>query len=108
MGPGEEWGLSDEEAIENIIHGNILFAMAQHTFDFANLNEINSLSDILVLADDLEEFSRIGRQLLSRKYYHTTADVTFKFTPNYPCVGQNVCLDITYEVKRSMSHISIN
>lgn len=100
MGPGEEWGLSDEEAIENIIHGNILFAMAQHTFDFAHLNEINSLSDILVLSDDLEEFSRFGRQLLSRKYYDTTAKVTYRFTPNYPYRGsKNVQLDITYKVE---------
>ena len=100
MGPGEEWGLSDAEAIENIIHGNILFAMAQHTFDFADLNEINSLSDILVLSDDFEEFSRFGRQLLSRQYYHTTAKVNFRFTPNYPRRGsKNVSLDITYEVE---------
>ncbi|HEY5471179.1 MAG TPA: hypothetical protein VIK07_11705, partial [Bacteroidales bacterium] len=100
MGPGEEWGLSDEEAIENIIHGNILFAMAQHTFDFAHLNEINSLSDILVLSDDLEEFSRFGRQLLSRKYYDTTAKVNIIFTPNYPSRGsKNVELKITYQVE---------
>jgi hypothetical protein len=100
LGPGEEWGLSDKEAIENIIHGNILFAMAQHTFDFANLNEINSLPDILVLSDDLEEFSRFGRQLLSRKYYDTTANVTFNFTPKYPKRGsKNVQLDITYQVE---------
>jgi len=104
MGPLEEWGLSDAEAIENIIHGNILFAMAQHTFDFANLNEINSLSDILVLSDDLEEFSRFGRPLLSRKYYHTTANVTFTFDPEYPSKdSNNVKLEITYEVEDPLS-----
>ncbi len=29
-GPAEEWGLDDNEAVENIIRGDILFAIAQH------------------------------------------------------------------------------
>jgi hypothetical protein len=98
MGPGEEWGLSDDEAVENIIHGNILFAIAQHTFDFAHLSELNSLSDILVLADDIEEFSRFGRQQRSRKYYDTVADVKIEFKPKFPTKEKKVAIIITYNV----------
>ena len=72
-GPAEDWGLEDEEVEDNIIRGNILFAIAQHSFDFAHLYELNSLADILVLADELEEFSRYGRQMLAREYHDTMA-----------------------------------
>lgn len=72
-GPAEDWGLEDEEVEDNIIRGNILFAIAQHSFDFAHLYELNSLGDILVLADELEEFSRYGRQMLAREYHDTMA-----------------------------------
>ncbi len=72
-GPAEEWGLEDEEVEDNIIRGDILFAIAQHSFDFAHLYELNSLADILVLADELEEFSRYGRQMLAREYHDTMA-----------------------------------
>ena len=72
-GSAEEWGLEDEEVIDNVIRGDILFAIAQHTFDFAHLYELNSLGDILILADELEEFSRYGRQLLAREYHDTMA-----------------------------------
>ncbi len=72
-GSAEEWGLEDEEVIDNVIRGDILFAIAQHTFDFTHLYELNSLADILILADELEEFSRYGRQLLAREYHDTMA-----------------------------------
>ena len=72
-GPAEEWGLDDNEVAYNIIRGDILFAIAQHQFDFAHLNQLSSLADVLMLADELEEFSRYGRQLMSRKYFATTA-----------------------------------
>lgn len=102
MGPGEEWGLSDEEAIENIIHGNILFAIAQHTFDFAHLFELNSLSDILILVDDLEEFSRFGRQLQSREYYDTTAEVEIIFNPPNPKPSDKIDIEIIYFVRNNL------
>ncbi len=72
-GPAEEWGLDDNEVAYNIIRGDILFAIAQHQFDFAHLNQLSSLADVLMLADELEEFSRYGRQLASREYDPTTA-----------------------------------
>lgn len=73
-GAAEVWGLEDIEATDNIMRGDILFAIAQHEFDFAHLDELNSLADILVLADELEEFSRYSqRQLLSREYHDTMA-----------------------------------
>jgi len=78
-GPAEEWGLDDDEAIENIIRGDILFAIAQHEFDFAYLFDFSSLADILILADELEEFSRFGRPLQSREYYPTMADSKINF-----------------------------
>jgi hypothetical protein len=78
-GPAEEWGLDDDEVHENIIRGDILFAIAQHQFEFAHLVQLASLGDILVLADELEEFSRLGRQLISRKYSDTAAEVVVQF-----------------------------
>lgn len=78
-GPAEVWGLDDNEAQANIIRGDILFAIAQHEFDFAHLNHIGSFADVLIIADELEEFSRLGRQMLSREYTHTTAETSIKF-----------------------------
>ena len=79
-GPAEEWGLNDIEAKENTIRGDILFAIAQHEFDFAHLNQLGSFGDILIIADELEEFSRFGRQLQSRDYNETTAETSIYFT----------------------------
>lgn len=108
MGPGDEWGLSDEEAIENIIHGNILFAIAQHTFEFAHLFELNSLSDILILTDDIEEFSRFGRQLQSRKYYDTTAEVEIKFNPQNPNSSDKIDIEVIYFVNNNLQMNEFN
>ncbi|MBU4208081.1 MAG: hypothetical protein KKH84_03730 [Proteobacteria bacterium] len=96
VNPSENWGLNDEEAVENIILGDILFAITQHSFDFAQLYELNSLADLLIVADELEEFSRYGRQILSRKYFDTTAEAIIKFDPPEPEPGQNIQLVITY------------
>jgi len=93
-GPAEEWGLEDSEVIDNLIRGDILFAMAQHEFDFAYLDELNSLADILVLSDELEEFSRYGRPMLSRKYYDTHAECSISFRK----AKKDIEIDILYEV----------
>lgn len=99
MGPAEEWGLSTDEAKENLINGNILFAIAQHTFNFAHLDELNSLCDILIFVDEIEEFSRFGRQLQSRKYYDTTANVTMNFRPRMPKKGNKIHIQVEYAVE---------
>jgi len=104
-GPAEEWGLEDDEAKENIIRGDILFAIAQHTFDFAYLNQIGSLAEILILADELEEFSRYGRQTLSRKYNDTTAETEISFNPHKPKQGSDININIIYEVAK---HAELN
>lgn len=78
-GPGEKWGLADDETVKTIIIGDILFAIAQHEFEFAHQNELGSFADILIIADELEEFSRYGRQLMSREYLPTTAETSIKF-----------------------------
>ena len=96
-GTGEEWGLEDAEAVENIVRGDILFAIAQHEFDFAHMNQIGSLAELLFIADELEEFSRYGRELLSRKYSDTTADAAIQFTPSNPRQGEDVEIDVLYE-----------
>ncbi len=96
-GPGEEWGLTDEEGIENIIRGDILFAIAQHTFDFAYLDEFGSLADILILADELEEFSRLGRDMVSREYHDTTATAEVEFKPSRPKPGEDIEIEIHYK-----------
>ncbi len=102
-GSAEEWGLDDDESKDNIIRGDIVFAIAQHTFDFAHLYEINSLADILVLADELEEFSRYGREMLSRKYYDTTAETMICFKPKNPQKGKDVDIEVIYEVYKHLS-----
>jgi len=101
-GPAEEWGLDDNEVRYNIIRGDILFAIAQHEFDFAHLRRISSLAEILILADELEEFSRLGRQLLSRKYFDTAAEASIRFEPvggGTLNVKSRVNLEISYEAK---------
>ncbi len=97
--PAEPWGLDEEEAVDNLLRGNILFAIAQHEFEFAHLNMMGSLADILVLVDELEEFSRFGRrQLLERKYRDTMADVDVSFKSNGTARGRELDIDITYDV----------
>ena len=78
-GAAEEWGLEDAEAKSNAICGGILFGIAQHQFAFADVSGMGSLAEILILCDELEEFSRYGRELQSRKYTHTTARTNVKF-----------------------------
>ncbi len=98
-GPAEEWGLEDSEAVDNIIRGDILFAIAQHEFDFSYLYQLSSLADVLVLSDELEEFSRYGRELLSRQYHDTTAEVRIGFEPNNAKQGKDIEISIVYESK---------
>lgn len=98
--PAEPWGLEEEEAVDNLLRGNILFAIAQHEFEFAHLNTMGSLADILILADELEEFSRFGRPLLARKYNDTMAEVSISFKPHKTTRRKNLDIDITYEVAK--------
>ena len=102
-GPGEKWGLTDSEAKDNVIRGNILFAIAQHTFDFAYLYQLSSLADILLLADELEEFSRYGRQTLSRKYHDTTAEAQIYFRPRRPKRGKDLDMFINYTADKHLT-----
>ncbi len=100
-GPGEEWGLEDDEAHNNLIRGDILFAISQHEFDFAYLYELGSLADILILADELEEFSRYGRQMLSREYHDTNAECSIDFKTNKS--RKEIEIYISYEVAEKHS-----
>lgn len=75
-GPAEEFGLDDDEASDTLIRGTILYAIAQHQFMYAWADELGSLADVLLLADEAEEFSRYGRPLMTRKYFPTTARVS--------------------------------
>ncbi|MFC2152183.1 hypothetical protein ACFLSE_06605 [Bacteroidota bacterium] len=97
-GYADEWGLNDLEVQYNIIRGDILFAIAQHEFDFAHLNKLSSLAELLVIADELEEFSRYGRQLLSRKYYDTMAETNIRFENSNPKQGDDIEIFMDYEV----------
>jgi len=97
-GPAEEWGLDDDEAVDNIIRGDILFAVAQHEFEFAHMNQLSSLADVLFIADELEEFSRFGRPMLSREYHDTMAESKIEFTPTNLKPGNDVEINITYYV----------
>jgi len=102
-GPAEEWGLDDNEVAYNIIRGDVLFAIAQHQFDFAHLNQLSSLADVLMLADELEEFSRYGRQLTSRRYYPTTANAELSIKNKDEKEGKKEYLGlvISYESKHT-------
>ena len=102
-GPGEEWGLEDDEVISNLIRGDILFAIAQHRFDFSYLEELGSLADILVLADELEEFSRFGRPMLSRKYHDTIAESSIVFRRTKHRKEKQIEVDMSYEVAKEHS-----
>jgi hypothetical protein len=97
----DDWGLDDDEAIDNLIRGDILFAIAQHEFEYAFINRVGGLAEILILADELEEFSRYGRKLLSRKYYDTAAEakIGFKVIPSKK--GRFIDIYISYEVDKS-------
>lgn len=98
-GPAEEWGLDDEEAQDTLIRGSILFAMAQHTLQYIWANELGSLADILLLADDLEEFTRWpARPLLNRKYRPTVAEVSVGFDFSKKKEGKCVAIKIDYVV----------
>lgn len=99
--PSEIWGLGEDEVKENIIYGNILYAIAQHTLEFTYLKRVGSLAEILVLADELEEFSRYGRQLQSRKYYDTMAYSSIEFTK--PQRIKDVDIKINYIVAKHRS-----
>lgn len=106
-GPAEEWGLDKVEVIDNVVRGDILFAIAQHNLEFTHLKQLSSLADILAFVDELEEFSRYGRQLLSRKYYDTTANVKVKIEPNEKTStdieqGDNLDITIEYEVAKHL------
>jgi len=98
--PAEPYGLENREAVDNLIRGNILFAIAQHDFEFAHLATIGSLADVLVLADELEEFSRFGRQLQARQYRDTMADVSVSFPSRKNGNTRSFDIEITYEVAK--------
>lgn len=100
--PAERWGFDEDEVKDNIIRGNILFGIAQHDFDFAYLNELGSLADILMLADELEEFSRYGRQLTTRKYHDTIANSTIEFKLINLKRGKDIEINIAYNVKKNV------
>lgn len=101
-GPAEVWGLDDDEVVENIIRGDILFAIAQHEFDFTHIFEFGSLADTLILADELEEFSRFGRPLLSREYHPTTATADVELISEV----KDITIKIIYDVKKDHNLIS--
>ncbi len=81
-GPAEEWGLEYDEVRNNLIYGGILFAITQHDFKYSQLSQMSSFADLLIFVDEIEEFSRYGRTLLSRKYHDTTANVQIGIEPS--------------------------
>jgi len=88
-GSAEEWGLEDQEVIYNIIRGDILFAIAQHEFAYTHINQLGSLAEVLILCDELEEFTRLGRKLQSREYTDTTAETGVRITKISPLPNEN-------------------
>jgi hypothetical protein len=97
-GTAEEWGLEDAEAVDNLIKGYILFSISQHEFDYAYINEFGGLAELLIIADEVEEFSRYGRKLLSRQYYDTAAEARIDFKFGNTESGPNIEITIAYDV----------
>lgn len=97
-GTAEEWGLEDDEAVDTLIRGTILFAIAQHDFKYWWASELSSVADVLLLVDEVEEFSRGGRPVMTREYLPTLAEVSLEF--NYKGQGQDrrVGIKIDYKV----------
>lgn len=98
-GPAEEFGLEDEEASDTLIRGNILFAIAQHHFTYCWADELGSLADVLLLVDEMEEFSRYGRPLMTREYYPTLANVSLSVEYSGPKTKREVAIRIEYDVQ---------
>lgn len=102
-GASEEWGLEDQEVIYNVIRGGILFAIAQHEFAYTHINQLGSLAEILIICDELEEFTRLGRKMLSRKYTDTSAETGIKIeeskVKNYykRIEGYPILMELTYK-----------
>ena len=96
----EQWGLEDEEVIDTAIRGSILFAIAQHEFDFASSNEFGGVAELLMLSDELEEFSRYGRPILSRRYHDTMAESSVRFSEVKRGKTRNIEIEVTYNVIR--------
>ena len=110
-GAGEDWGLEDEEVIYNVIRGDILFAIAQHEFEYAHIDQLGSLAEILILCDELEEFTRLGRQLQSRKYHDTAAETRVEISNSKSAgnlggavlAGKWIDIKMTYIAKHNKS-----
>jgi hypothetical protein len=100
-GPAEEWGLEDVESVQNLILGDILYSIAQHTFDYTYIDTIGGFAEILMLADELEEFSRYGRKMLSRKYYDTAAEAKIEFKKSKYKKQNIIDIEIVHEVAQS-------
>ncbi len=104
-GASEEWGLEDQEIIYNVIRGDILFAITQHDFAYTHINQLGSLAEILILCDELEEFTRLGRKMLSREYTDTTAETKIKVSGITLAENEEkmkdspISIELTYESK---------
>jgi hypothetical protein len=57
------------------------------------------------LVDEIEEFSRFGREMESRKYYDTTADVSIKFDPIDINSRRKIKFEIIYTVAEHLDEI---
>lgn len=103
-GPAEEWGLEEEEAVDTIARGTVLYAIAQHEFKYVWASELGSLADILLLCDEVEEFSRWpGRPLVARKYTPTMAKAGVDFEHTGEGKNAEVAIAIKYEVHKEHS-----
>ena len=101
-GPAVDWGLDDEEAEDTLIRGTILYAIAQHELHFNWADELGSLADVLLLADEAEEFARWGRPIKTRVYLPTLAEVSLGVDYK-PARGKNqhdVAISINYKVHK--------
>ncbi len=97
---GEQWGLEEQEVVDTAIRGSILFAIAQHEFDFASSEDFGGVAELLILADELEEFSRYGRPMLSRRYHDTMAESSVSFDVEQRGHVKSIGIEVTYSVIR--------
>lgn len=100
-GPAVDWGLEDEEAVDTLIRGTILYAIAQHGLKFNWADELGSLADVLLLADEVEEFARWGRPVKTRIYLPTLAEVSLDINYKPAKDRSNVAITINYKANKA-------
>jgi len=75
-----------EEFTKMLCKIQILCAIADHTGTGYKIKSLNSFSDLLIIVDEIEEFSRISRANKYRQYVTEFCDLELSFENEYLCI----------------------